>query len=196
MKDSKKRARRQMKAKLAALTPRERAHWSSRVHQHLWQCPVFHQATTILIYFSMGDELDLDPLIQQAQARGKRVAVPRMTWAARSMEAVLLQQPMLPPIPGPKGIREPAEGEILAPEELDLVVVPGLAFDREGGRLGRGAGFYDRYLSRTGRHTVRCAAAFSLQLMERVPSEEHDQVMDMIITEEETLHVERASPEP
>ena len=81
------------------------------------------------------------------------------------------------------GIREPIEGPPLPLSEIDLVIVPGLGFDEEGNRLGRGRGFYDRFLSHPNFHGVSCAVAFEEQVFESIPVDPADVRMDMLVTD-------------
>ncbi len=85
------------------------------------------------------------------------------------------------------GPREPRERIAVDPETVDVVVTPGLAFDREGNRLGYGGGYYDRYLARMGDAILRVGVAFSLQLVGRVPHEHEDQPVDVVVTDQGVL---------
>ena len=84
-------------------------------------------------------------------------------------------------------IEEPADGEPWPADNIDLIVVPGLAFDTSGGRLGKGGGFYDRFLVQPGMHALTCAVAFAEQMIETVPAEPHDRRVDMLVTDEAVL---------
>jgi len=82
------------------------------------------------------------------------------------------------------GIREPVEGGVIGPGEIEVALVPGVAFDLSGGRLGRGAGFYDRFLGRLADRAVRIGVGFGLQVVGRVPRETHDLGVDALVTED------------
>ncbi len=90
---------------------------------------------------------------------------------------------------GPRGIREPISQEIFPLKQIDLIVVPGLAFDRKGGRLGRGGGHYDRILGRPDCIGTVIGTCFSSQLVREVPREDHDSLVSVILTEEGLLSV-------
>lgn len=143
--------------------------------------PEVVRAGTILLYHGMGAEPDTARLLPVLWAAGKRVALPRCTGPGE-MEARLAEEGR-PLIRHPFGMLEPGEdAPRLEPEELDLILVPGLAFDRSGGRLGQGGGFYDRYLPRcTGVTVALCRRDF---LLEAVPREKHDRRVDLVVTEE------------
>jgi 5-formyltetrahydrofolate cyclo-ligase len=88
---------------------------------------------------------------------------------------------------GPRGVREPRRRRPVEAADLDVVVVPGVAFDGAGARLGRGAGFYDRFLHALPARVWRVGVAFDLQILERVPTEGHDARLDLVVTETRTL---------
>ena len=98
--------------------------------------------------------------------------------------------PLEPTDYGPK---EPARRVAVSPQDVDVVVTPGLAFDREGRRLGYGGGYYDRYLSRLHPHAVRIGIGFSRQVVEEVPEEDGDETVDVIVTDDEVIRVSEPS---
>lgn len=143
------------------------------------------------------DEVDLSTLHHELIRRG-RLALPRLDWENRAMEAVRL--PRAPALDETSalevrrhGVPEPAIGEAVAPGSLCAILVPGLAFDRRGGRLGRGGGFYDRYLERLGsaRAPTLIGVCFEAQVTDRVPMESHDRTVDLVVTERSLLKCER-----
>ena len=110
-----------------------------------------------------------------------RLFVPKVDWQDRSMEAIPWSSGVGT---GRHGVPEPRGQDAIAPEALDLVLVPGVAFDREGARLGRGGGFYDRYLARIDRtRTAVVGVCFEMQIRAQVPCEAHDARMDAVVTE-------------
>ena len=89
-------------------------------------------------------------------------------------------------MPGPKGIMEPVGEEIIRPENIDLVIVPGRAFDRSCNRVGQGGGFYDSFLTKLRGDCVKCAPAFDVQILDNVPVCDHDLQVDIVVTEKDT----------
>lgn len=147
-------------------------------------------AGTVLGFFSMRDEVAMEEILRRLLELGKRVALPLVTGPGR-MEAVELKS-FADLAPGDFNIptvREAAR-EIISPEELDCVIVPAVAFSEDGYRLGMGGGFYDRYLARAG-NASRLAAVFDCQIFpgEDFPREEHDQQVDAVFTENNTLEI-------
>ena len=125
--------------------------------------------------------MDVWPLLAEALAAGKRVALPRFVTAARSYEACEVSDPANDVKVGHFGIREPGgRCPWVSPENLDLILVPGVAFDLRGGRLGRGKGHYDQLLA--GLRGAKCGVAFDKQVVDKVPMASHDIRLDSIIT--------------
>lgn len=149
----------------------------------------FASADCVMLYHPFDNEVYLDTLIEDSLSAGKAVLLPRCQPAEHIMEACRITNITTDLIPGTYEVMEPAP-RIPASKELELIdvcVVPGVAFDRQGNRMGRGAGYYDRFLARLQSRTVKIAVAFSQQLIESVPHTDHDVKMDMIITEDELI---------
>lgn len=156
---------------------------SLRMIDVLCALPDFKEPKTVLCYVSMADEVQIRPLIERWLEAGVTVALPKVTGKGQ-MEAVTLSS-FDDLLEGEYGILtpDPEKGEVIPPEKLDLIIVPGVAFDTRGERLGMGAGFYDAYMSRAV-NAKRIALAYSCQLVANVPMEEHDVLVHKIITEQ------------
>ena len=149
----------------------------------------FQTANRILIYLSKDGEVGTDHLLGRAFELGKRVCVPVVDRGNDELRISELPGPEIDFRLGAFGVREPAEGDLnfVTPDKIDLVVVPGLAFDRRGGRIGYGKGYYDRLLSRLSSQVPRIALAFEFQVLDTVPQDENDIQVDTIITEKNTM---------
>jgi 5-formyltetrahydrofolate cyclo-ligase len=157
------------------------------VKQKVWE-----GAESILFFAPMSDELDIWPLVGRALQEGRLAALPRFDVVEKKYRACRLHDVNADVQVGSFGIREPVagcSGDIL--KQLDLILVPGIAFDLRGGRLGRGRGYYDRLLSEVSGAT--CAVAFDYQIVETVPAEPHDIHLDYILTPTRWLQVTRES---
>ena len=184
--------RARLRAEMGELTPEARRRSDDALFARFLALPEIAEAGTILLYHGMGAEPETARLLPVLWAAGKRVALPRCTGPG-TMEARLAEEGR-PLIRHRFGMLEPGEdAPRLEPEELDLILVPGLAFDRSGGRLGQGGGFYDRYLPRcTGVTAALCRGRF---LLPEVPRAEHDQRVDLVVTEEAVFRLsKRAEP--
>lgn len=172
--------RTQIRASLKALLLSERQAGDALLFQRFLSLPQTAAASTLLLYHGMGTEPDTVRLLEPLWALGKRVCLPRCL-PGNQMEARLVQRESIL-IPHPWGMLEPGtDCALVTPEEIDLVLVPGLAFDRSGGRLGQGGGFYDRWLA--GFSGVTAGLCRDLVLLDRVPREAHDRSVDLVVTE-------------
>jgi 5-formyltetrahydrofolate cyclo-ligase len=154
---------------------------SLRIQQGLLQAVEFQAATAIALYSPILNEVFTEELFRAACSAGKVIAYPRVRGSELEFVRVLKTGDLAP---GAFGVLEPTGDQLVAPAALDMVVVPGVGFDRQGGRLGYGKGFYDRGLHGSQRPGCLVGLCFELQLVERLPAESHDVCMDIIITEE------------
>jgi 5-formyltetrahydrofolate cyclo-ligase len=174
--------RAKVKRLLAALSPEQLGARSRLACERLTSLRVFARAHIVMLYLPLPGELDCMPAIEETWRRGKLVAVPRVRWDTRVIEPVICES-LQCLVEGRYGLREPV-GPAVPLEAIEFVVAPGLAFDSRGGRLGRGGGFYDRFLCQKALWAMRCGLALSDQLVQRVPTETCDQRVDMLVTED------------
>ena len=143
----------------------------------------FKEAKTIMVYLNMPGEVNTAHIIKNAFEAGKKVAVPQVNWKKETMKAVELESMDHPLETVKMGLKEPTDAKTIPAGEIDLVIVPGVAFDEKLNRLGRGGGYYDRFLSKPKFNAIKCGIAFDLQVVENIPTDDHDQKMDILITE-------------
>jgi 5-formyltetrahydrofolate cyclo-ligase len=161
------------------MSPADRAVASAAAEERLWRLPELRTARTLALYTAHGGEVDLAGLATRCRDRGVRTALPRVTRDALVLVATAADEELHP---GYRGIAEPT-GPPLDPGEIDLVVLPGVAFDPLGGRLGRGGGHYDRLLAQLPARTLRVGVGFACQLVPSVPREAHDAGLDLVVTD-------------
>jgi len=175
-----------MRQLLDATPPQERALRSQAACDAVASTKVFEEAVVVMLYLSLADEVDTTPLALRAYQLGKTVCAPRVDWERKRLTPVELSAFDLARCQVRRfGVREPAEDARPVPlPEIDLVLTPGLAFDEEGWRLGRGEGFYDRFLARPelSRASV-FGLCFDFQLIPLVPRSDHDVQMDLVATD-------------
>lgn len=183
---NKKALRASIKQKRRALSIEYRQQASRKMQAELTRLPCYQAAEYIMLYMAMQDEVQLDELIAMVLKDGKKAAIPLVTGAGL-MEAVELSD-MADLVPDKYGIKTVSEEKrrLIAPDKIDLIIVPGVAFDKAGHRLGMGGGFYDRFMLRASR-AVRAALAYDCQLLAAVPAEVHDLTVDYIITEKQNI---------
>ena len=154
----------------------------------------FAGASSVMLYMPLRSELDVMPLAIAALRQGKRLSMPRTDSERGTLTPIRVDSLDADSMPAdPMGVRTPASGPEVAPDSLDLVVVPGVAFDRAGRRLGRGAGYYDRFLSRLPAATATAGICFDEQLVDAVPHGEHDRPVDCVFTPSHTISASRTS---
>jgi 5-formyltetrahydrofolate cyclo-ligase len=161
--------------------------WSATIVERLEELPVWRDAVVVHTYVgAIEGEVATRGLVRRALAAGKRVVCPRVRWRPRGLDSYAIRS-LEDLVESRRGLWEPdpARADPVTVDELDVVVVPGLAFDRSGWRIGFGAGLYDRFLSLV--EAPRVALAFSLQLQDSLPVETHDEPVDWIVTEGETI---------
>ena len=189
LKQAKRALRRQVLAERDRLPERERAAMSAAIVDRLLALDELRGARTVMAFWSFGGEVDTLPLLERLEAAGTQVVLPRIEDRDVEPVAYAAGDPLAETSFGAK---EPASGRRLEPSELDVVVVPGVAFDRAGGRVGYGAGFYDRLLGRVRDDAFAVAVASGLQVVDRVPAGGTDRRVDAVVTEREVIRaVER-----
>jgi len=182
MKQEKKRLREGILRALRRMPFAEYADKSSVLENRFLSSPEFISADSLLVYAAFDREPETRKIIRTAMALGKRVFVPRVE--CREICVCKLTS-MGELAPGAFGIHEPPAEAKCEDHEFDIIVVPGLAFDKAGHRLGRGGGFYDRLLKKLG--GMRIGLAFDEQVLEGVPNEAHDVLMDKIFTNSQVV---------
>lgn len=180
----KAQAREEIARRLARLSPEERRAASESIRRTIAALPELQRARTALMFLSIADEVDTFPIIADALAAGKTVAVPRVDRKAKTMHAVVLRDLERGLAPGVFGILEPTGSDLLPPGEIDFVLVPARGFDLAGNRLGRGGGYYDRYMAHPDFRAVRCGIAFAAQVLHAIPHTAHDLPVHILVTQE------------
>lgn len=166
------------------MTSVERRRQAEAVRRRLRDLPEVSAAQRVMAFLSMDDELDTSAIIEDGIAAGRAVYAPRTLTRDRRMIPVRLRS-LADAREGAYGIAEPEGEETCAPEDLDLVFVPALAYDRAGRRLGRGAGYYDRFMASPGFHALRMGIGYDCQLIDCVPTEGHDLPVQVVVTARE-----------
>lgn len=185
----KREIRRKMLALRRALSDDEAVKKAESLTSWILTLPEYKKAKRIMAFLAMKGESNLDGLIARALSDGKEVYVP-VCLPERQMEAGRLLD-MDHFVRGPLGLRDLPKGyDTVSPEKLDLVLVPGVACDREGNRLGVGAGYYDRYLVHVP-FEKRIAALWDFQVAEAIPSEPFDERMAKIVTDKGIIVTKR-----
>jgi 5-formyltetrahydrofolate cyclo-ligase len=156
------------------------------IQDYVQRLPAFQNAEVVMAYVPIRNEVDTGGLIDAALAAGKHVAFPVTDTRRKEIYPRIVMRYPEDLVAGPFGINEPRPScPVAAPEEIDLILVPGVAFDAKGFRLGYGEGYYDRFLPLTSGTSI--GLAYSFQLVKTVFPEKHDWPVDFIVTEEITI---------
>lgn len=175
-----------MLARRDALSAEERRALSERITGRLLELDAYRAARCVMAYMSFGGEFDTSRLVADVLASGRRLALPRVDGATRAIRIHEVRDPQRDLAAGVWGIREPQADR--CPEvpalDVELVLVPGVAFTRSCARLGYGGGYYDGFIRGLGaRRPALVAAAFSLQVLPELPVSDRDQRVDVVVTE-------------
>ena len=166
-----------MRERRRALTPEARTAASEIICSKL---AAFNFHSPIAVYLASPQEIDLSPFIRKMLESGANVVAPR--WNGETYElAVLKGLDEAHLKQGPMGILEPAEAEIVSPKEVEVWLVPGLAFTRSGKRLGYGGGWYDRLLAEAQKESLKLGIAHAFQVVDDLPREPHDIMLSKVV---------------
>ena len=181
IREAKQALRKQVRADVTRMEPGERAAASAQARALLAAQALWKTAQWVLFFAPLPGELDVWPLLSEALSAAKRVALPRFVAETRTYEPCQILDPGLDLQVGQFGIREPRRHcAPLRSTRLDLILVPGVAFDVHGHRLGRGKGYYDQLLRGLGGTT--CGVAFDQQIVGEIPVEPHDVRVNCVLT--------------
>jgi 5-formyltetrahydrofolate cyclo-ligase len=189
IRERKRRIRQSILSVRRALSEGERLARSRRVWEHVATLACYQRARMVLAYMAFDDEVLTDGLIRQAMASGKQIVLPVVQADRQDLALYVIEDLERDVAPGYCGILEPRpqSTRVVAPERLDLAFVPGVVFDLRGGRLGYGAGFYDRLLSQLPRGISTVGLAFDFQIIPRLPLQPHDIMLEAIVTDSRAI---------
>jgi 5-formyltetrahydrofolate cyclo-ligase len=177
--------KRQLRSKILLILKKQkeedRERKSRLIQNKLFRTKVFRKAKRIMFYVSFAGEVQTQGMIKEAQKLGKVIAVPVCAKKNRMLKACLLEE-KAKLVRGPYGIWEPAGKRCLHPKDIELVIVPALALDKAGNRLGRGKGYYDRFLKTLAKRATSVGLAFDFQILPAVPTTEQDVSVQRVIS--------------
>ena len=162
----------------------ERSGKNREIIKHVLALPEFGQALVVMVYVSIKGEVETRDLIKICLSLGKKVVVPITDQKDNSLSAAEIKD-LNELTPGAFGIPEPKSDfiRLLNPEDINLVIVPGIAFDRRGNRIGYGFGYYDNFLKKLKSGCSKIALAYDFQIVGEIPAESNDVRVERIVTE-------------
>ncbi len=165
------------------MTAQERSAKSRLIIQTIESLPELAQARVVMAFASLPDEADLYDLWRRLVEEGKTLVFPVLVGDVGRMDAHIVKDISADLKPGRFGLPEPQNGVPLDPRSINFIFIPAVAYDSSGHRLGRGGGYYDRFLSGRAPGAFRCGVAFECQVLENVPVKAHDCAVDALVTE-------------
>jgi 5-formyltetrahydrofolate cyclo-ligase len=184
LREEKRAMRARMVALREAIPAPDRERMSEAAAERLFAVPALSSAMNVLAFAAFGSEIATAGVIRRLHAEGRRVLLPRLRDGEMAATEFLPGEELAP---GSFGIGEPFGIDEARPEEIDAVIAPGLAFDRDGYRLGYGRGYFDRYMRRLRPDAVRLGLGFHVQMVERVPRGPGDEPLHAVVTDRETV---------
>ena len=188
----KKELRQHLRRAMDGISPEELHDRSLQACHRMIETREYGRSEIIMVFLSLPTEVDTTPLVLHAWRDHKRVLAPKVSWEQRRMLPIEIRSLSDDVSESPLGIREPVQGVPIPVSGIDLVVVPGLGFDLHGNRIGRGRGFYDRFLAHRDWQGVSCGFAIHEQVVEHVPVVEGDVPIDMLVTDATVEHFSRS----
>ena len=175
---------------ISALSESEINEKIAAVESRLFAFANFLESKIALLYLSGNLEVQTDSIVQKAQSYNKIVVLPAFdpeNYKMKLMKVDVFGQDL---IPGPRGVLEPdaSKCKVVPMDRIDIAIIPGLAFDEKGGRIGMGTGYYDRLVPRLDITTRKVALTFEEQIIPQVPMESHDKHVDIIITDKRIIY--------
>lgn len=173
-----------------ALSKDERSKKSTAIMERLFDFANFLEARIVLFYMSYGSEVDTEPMVRKALELEKIVALPLVDAKQREIVPFKIDNLDSDIRPGYREIREPIPERCkqVPVQYVNLAIIPGVAFDERGGRIGHGMGVYDRFIPKLDITTRKVALAFECQIVPQIPMEPHDRYTDIIITEKRIIY--------
>ena len=178
---TKKRLRNILLNRIKKQTKQERQEKSKLIEQKLFKLEEFIRAKRIMFYLALDGEVSTENMINKARELGKEIYVPFCDTKEKTLKPCALNNNSLLK-EGPYRILEPQTKNPLTIDKLDLVVVPALAFDKDGNRLGRGKGYYDRFLKKVPKHTQSIGLAFDFQILPTLNTEQNDVPVNKVLS--------------
>lgn len=184
----KKELRRMVLSKRSSLTEEMHQIKSRSIVERIIGLPEFSRARTVMTYLDFKGEVETKGLVWEILNTGKRAVVPLCH--QNNLIPCLIDDPDQDIHPGTWGVPEPREDRIhpLPPGEIDLIIVPGVAFDTQGNRLGYGKGYYDRFLPHLRDEILKAGICFDCQIVDSIQADEYDYKMSMVITESGVIY--------
>ena len=175
---------------ISAVTASDIAKKVTAIEDRLFEFANFLESKIVLLYVSGDNEVQTKNIIKRAHSYNKIVVLPAFDPKTFEMELMKVDKFAQELKPGPRGVPEPDAGrcKIVPIDRIDIAIIPGIAFDEKGGRIGTGRGYYDRLIPKLAITTRKVALTLEEQIIPQVPMEPHDKYVDIIITDKRIIY--------
>lgn len=184
----KKQIRKQILDRRNSLSPQEASELSNKIQARVLSWEKFMSSSTIMLYYNYKNEAGTTKLIDECFKLGKRLVLPKVVKETRDILSCLVEN-LQDFTKGAYGIIEPRADKLIDPTEIDLVIIPGVAFDEDGNRIGHGAGYYDKFLENFS--GTKAGICYEFQIVENTYPDQYDIKMDFIITEQRIITISK-----
>jgi 5-formyltetrahydrofolate cyclo-ligase len=176
--------------RLSELSDSKLAEKTKEIEARLFGFANFLEAKIALLYTHNQSEVETDEIIRKCFDYRKIVVLPAFNTETHDIKLLKVDDPDTDMIPGPRGIKEPdpARCKVVPIDRIDIAIIPGIALDEKGGRIGSGKGYYDRLIPKLSITTRKVALALECQIIQQVPMESHDKHVDIVITEKRIIY--------
>lgn len=190
IKEKKREIRKEVSEKLDALSPDELSKRYEAIENRLFEFANFLESRIVFLYYSRKGEVSSQKILKRCLQGNKIVVLPALDPARHRMKLMKVDRLDKDLVSGPAGIPQPdpVRCKLVPIDRVDIAIVPGIAFDEKGGRVGTGEGYYDRLIPRLPITTRKVALSLEAQILPQVPMESHDKHVDIIITEERVIY--------
>jgi 5-formyltetrahydrofolate cyclo-ligase len=190
--NDKHQLREEVAQRIRAIAPEQRIILDAQIATHVTHTPFWASAEIVLGYMALDDEVDLQAVFRTAHREGKGIALPRIEEGSETMEFRRIDEYPTSLERNPRGFLQPAaEAPVVELSPGALILVPGRLFDRNGYRVGRGGGFYDRYLAEASSGVVTVGIGYAVQLLQAVPHGNSDVPVQIVVTDNESCFCRR-----
>jgi 5-formyltetrahydrofolate cyclo-ligase len=190
LKGKKQEIRKKIEKKLNALSREDLRGKLKRIENQLFEFPNFMEAVKTLLYLNRSNEVDSRQILKRCKQAAKQIILPFFNASANGVQLYKINDLKADLKAGPGNVFEPNPGrcKLFNINDIDIAIIPGVAFDEKGARLGDGSGHYDRFIPRLPATVRKVAVAFEEQLISSVPMESHDKYVDIIITDKRIIY--------
>jgi 5-formyltetrahydrofolate cyclo-ligase len=190
IKEKKSEIREDVLRKVERISKKELLKRGEELEKRLFEFANFMESNVALLYLNRAGEINTDSIIKRCLKQNMVVGLPAFDTQKHTMKLMKLDNPDTNLIPGPRDILEPDPGKckVLPVDCIDIAIIPGVAFDEKGGRIGSGEGYYDRFIPNLPITTRKVALILEDQMVQQIPMESHDKHVDIIISDTRIIY--------